>query len=270
MSWLSKSTEHVKNWTNAYHKQREFDAALKRDRVRTFNFWNGIGKHWASSGPSIYVPDTVVPAFQNFLSSLEVPLANNPDSALVGLPLLQLYFGYSGRVGITTTKWDAEHKMLALALNAGLPVTSQMCELFVGCCELQTEFLNLSMTGNNRNDDRFITKSIKQVGHTYPLAQNLGQVRIRKLLLSDSLARRPGELSDKFLAGAQLLEVFGADWTQVSSGKTWGARLFEQLGHPEELKKYSVPAVEVDVNEIIAQKKRDKKVAFSNTPRLKL
>lgn len=270
MTWLSNSIEHIKDWAEAHKKQRAFEAALKRDRVRTFNFWNGIGEHWAGSALSLYVPDTVVPAFQNFLNSLEVPLANNPDSALVGLPLLQVYFGYSGMAGIATRKWDAEHKLLALALNAGLPVTPQMCELFVGCCELQTEFLNLSVTENN-GDGGFITKSLKQVGHAYPLAQNLRHVRMRKVLISGSLARRPGELSDKFLAGAQLLEVFGANWNQTSSdGKTLGARLFEQLGQPEDLKKYSAPAVEVNVDEIIAQKKRDKKVEFSNAPRLKL
>lgn len=280
MSWLSQSVERIKEWSEAYQKQRAFEAALKRDRERNAEFWATIGTHLGSEHRTT-LNDQVVPVFQEFLSQLEVPLKDNPDSALLGSPLLQLYFGYSGFNGITglkemsvVHKWDAEHKILALALNAGLPVSPGLAEMFVSCCEHQTEFLNPTLMGRGENKSRFIVVPNKSPGHVYPRVMSLPQVHLRKLFSNapqnETCARTIGTHSDKFLAGAQLLEVFGANWNQVSSGKTLGARLFEQLGKPEEFKKYSSPALEVNVDEIIAQKKRDKKVEFSNNPRLKL
>lgn len=278
MSWLSQHLEHVKKWTNAYQQQRVFEAALKRDRVRNAEFWANIGEH-LSSGPSTTLNNNVVEAFHDFLSTLEVPLKDNPDSALLGSPLLQLYFGYSGLNGMKDMKfvykWDVEHKILALALNAGLPVTPGLSTMFVSCCEHQTEFMNLSLTGDGKRKSKFISMPDKRPAHTYPHALNLPQVYLRKLFSNNPKQERClrpiGALSDKFLAGAQLLEVFGADWNQSpNGGKTLGARLFEQLGKPEEFEKYSSPELEVNVEDIIAQKKRDKKVEISNSPRLKL
>lgn len=280
MSWLLKSTDHVKKWTNAYQKQRAFEAALKRDRVRNEAFWTTLGQHLGSEHQTS-LSDKFIPIFQELLSRFEVPLKDNPDSALLGSPLLQLYFGYCGFKGFTgltemkvLRKWDVEHKMLALALNAGLPVTSGLSEMFVSCCEHKTEFLNPSIIGRN-NKSSFIVMPNKRPGHVYPHALKLPQVYLHKLFSNkpkhESCLRNIGEFSDKFLAGAQLLEVFGANWNQTSSdGKTRGGRLFAQLGQPEELKKYATSIVEVDVDEIIAQKKRDKKVEFSNSPRFKL
>lgn len=278
MTWLSNSIEHIKDWTETYKKQRLFEAALKRDRVRNKKFWDNIGEHM-NSDHSTVLSSKVVPAFQEFLSTLEVPLKDNPDSALVGSPLLQLYFGYSGLNGMTNMKfvhtWEAEHKILALALNAGLPVTPGLSAMFVSCCEHQTEFMNLSLNSQGKDKTDFVCVPDKRPGHNYPHALQLPQVFMRKLFSNrpkqEKCLRPIGQQREKLLAGAQLLEVFGASWNQTSLGnKTLGARLFQQLGQPEELKKYSVPAVEVNVDEIIAQKKRDKKVEFSNTPRIKL
>ncbi len=166
-------------------------------------------------------------------------------------------------------KWDAEHKILALALNAGLPVTPGFSEMFVSCCEHKTEFLNANLMPKGE-----VVVPHKRPGHIYPHVLKLPQVYLRKVFSNNSeqekCLRPIAQLSDKFLAGAQLLEVFGANWNQTSSGKTLGARLFDQLGQPEEFRKYATIAVDIDVNEIIAQKKRDKQVEFSNTPRLKL
>lgn len=275
MSWLSQSVERIQKWTEAYQKQRGFEAALKRDRARNAKFWDTIGSHLGPQHQTT-LSDKVIPVFQEFLSQLEVPLKDNPDSAFFGSPLLQLYFGYSGLCGMRDMKfvhkWDAEHKMLALALNAGLPVTPGLSEMFVSCCEHQTEFMNLSLNSNEKTT--FISVPNKRPGHVYPHALKLRQVYLRKLFSNnpkhEQCLRPIGQLKDKFLAGAQLLEVFGANWNQTSSGKTLGARLFDQLGQPEEFKKYAIIATDIDVNEIIAQKKRDKKVEFSNIPRLKL
>ena len=281
MTWLSNSIEHIKEWTVAYKKQRAFEAALKRDRERNAEFWATIGTHLGSEHQTT-LSNRVIPVFQEFLSQLEVPLKDNPDSALLGSPLLQLYFGYSGFNGITglkemsvVHKWDTEQKILALALNAGLPVTPGLSEMFVGCCEHKTEFLNANLMGRGGNKSRFIVVPNKRPGHVYPRVMSLPQVYLRQLFSNasqqETCARAIGAHRDKFLAGAQLLEAFGANWKQISSeGKTLGGRLFEQLGQPEELKKYATSIVEVDVDEIIAQKKRDKKVEFSNNPRLKL
>lgn len=281
MTWFPTSVQRIKDWTQTYQQQRALEAALKRDRERNAQFWSTIGTHLGSEHQTT-LSDRVVPVFQDFLSQLEVPLKDNPDSALLGAPLLQLYFGYSGFNGFTglkemkvVHKWDAEHKILALALNAGLPVTPGLSEMFVGCCEHQTEFLNANLMGKGGTISRFIVVPKKHPGHVYPQVMSLPQVYLRKLFSknpqNEKCSRSIGVLSDKFLAGAQLLEVFGANWNQKSSdGKTLGARLFEQLGQPDEFKKYATLTAEVDVDEIIAQKKRDKKVEFSNTPKLKL
>lgn len=280
MTWLSNSIEHIKEWTTAYKKQRAFEAALKRDRGRNKKFWDNIGDHMHADHSTV-LSSKVVLAFQEFLSTLEVPLKDNPDSALVGSPLLQLYFGYSGFSGLNAKDmksvytWDAEQKILALALNAGLPVTPGLSAMFVSCCEHQTEFMNLSLNSQVKGKTDFVCVPDKRPGHNYPHALHLPQVFMRKLFSNhpkqEKCLRPVGQQRDKLLAGVHLLEVFGANWNQTSSGnKTLGARLFQQLGQPEELKKYSVPAVEVNVDEIIAQKKRDKKVEFSNTPRIKL
>jgi len=276
MTWFPTSVQRIKDWTQTYQQQRAFEAALKRDRVRNANFWATIGTHLGSEYQTT-LSDKVIPAFQEFLSELEVPLKDNPDSALLGSPLLQLYFGYSGFNGITglkemtvSHKWDAEHKILALALNAGLPVTPGLSEMFVSCCEHKTEFLNANLMPKGE-----VVVSDKRPGHIYPHVLKLPQVYLRKVFSNnpkqEKCLRSIGQLSDKFLAGVRLLEVFGANWNQKSSdGKTLGARLFAQLGQPDEFKKYATLTAEVDVDEIIAQKKRDKKVEFSNTPKLKL
>lgn len=277
MNWIAASVERIKGWTDAHQKQRAFEAALKRDRARNQKFWANIGEHM-NADHSTVLSSKVVPAFQEFLSTLEVPLKDNPDSALVGSPLLQLYFGYSGFNGMKemkfVTSWETEHKILALALNAGLPVTPGLSAMFVSCCEHQTEFMNLNFNSRGNNKTHFIRVPDKRPGQEYPHALQLPQVNIRKLFShqpkQEKCLRPIGQLRDKFLAGAQLLEVFGANWNQTSGGNTLGGRLFTQLGQPEELKKYSSPTVEVNVDEIVAQKKRDKKVEFSNSPKLKL
>ena len=279
MSWLSDRIEQMKTVAAEHQQRRERAAALKRDRMRNVAFWGDIATHMGNtSGAQTYIPDDVIAPFQHFLSTLEVPLSENPDSALFGLPVLQMYFGYSGLTGINkemqfVSKWDNEHKMLALVLNAGLPVVPQMSQLFVECCEHNTEFLNLNFNKASSKASPSIKIPKERIGHGYPAATDLRQVRFRKhFLRNDSIVRKKGQYSEKFAAGAKLLEVFGANWSQVSAdGSILGARLYAQFNDPDnDFKKYAMFHKDVDVDEIIAQKKRDKIVEFSTKPKIKI
>lgn len=272
MNWLRQHLDALTHNTPDKREQAERVARLKRDRKNIAAFWNSVAKNLKDdtrdfSGMRTYLTRGVAEDLKAFLPCLEIGLAETPDPVVMGVPLMQVYFTHTQAFDVLIDRrlvfpWREEHKMLAVALEGGLQVTPQLCEFFVGCCEQNTG-LSIRLSG--------IPTPKAGAGHDYPDVNTLSSVRMAKQFNSP---RPAGELSDKFVAGAQLLEVFGADWTHVSSnGLRLGERLYTCLGapHRQAFAQYAPLSSEtIDVGQIVAERMRANSVERSNAPRLKL
>lgn len=245
MAWLSSKIEQFKQNASARRNKSEHERAVVRTQTQIHEFWKQTifdaeqhtsNYHWKQ------FLEALPHKLQDFLGTLEVPLKHYPRAEEVGLPLLQFYF-------LSSSNPQVEHALLAVGLEAGLPVTPQLCAFFVGACAM-------APVGNIRNchvevPHKFLRCEYPEANKLLPFAYAV-QYRQR-----DNPA---WPFSEKYVQGAKLLEAFGANWrTTNSNGVPLGHELHACLhpNHRAHFEKFVHTPTRIDVNAIVDKRKAE-------------
>ena len=242
MAWLSDKIQHVKHQAAERQRKIAFEQAVGRSQNQIHAFWKGVIEEINARPDSCRIPDKFPHQLQAFLATLEVPLEDYPRAEEVGLPVLQLYFLSLGNTPV-------EHSVLAVALEAGLPVTPQLCTLFAQACAM-------APVGNFRSNGLHIPPKFFKC--EYPEAKDV--LAFAYAVQYRDWKNQTWPYSDKYAQGAKLLEAFGADWNAcdtngVPAGQVLHACLNEQ--HRAAFAKYVRTTPGIDVNAIVDKRKAE-------------
>lgn len=250
--WFSKTIEEFKHHAHERRDKKEHAQAVVRTQNQIHNFWKDVISNIEQRPISCRLPENIPHQLQDFLADLDVPLEQYPRAEEIGLPVLQLYFLSRGDV-------QAEHSLLAVALEAGLPVTPQLCQFFVDACAL-------APVGNLRSCGLYVPPRFLK--SEYTKAENLAPFVYTVQYRQQENPTWPH--SEKYAAGAKLLEAFGADWRTVNShGVSLGQQLHVCLNHEQRtaFAKYVATTPTIDVDAIVEKHKAEQQ---SRIPRMKI
>lgn len=243
MAWLSNKIQDLKNQAAERRNANEHAHAVARTQNQIHNFWNQVLENIGNRPESCQLPENLPHQLKAFLATLEVPLEQYPRAAEIGLPMLQLYF-------FSMRNTPVEHSLLAVALEAGLPVTPQLCQFFAQACAM-------APVGNIRRCGVEVPPKIFK-NCDYPQAKDL-------LPFAYAVQYRDWENpawphSEKYALGAKLLETFGANWNatdfnNVPLGQILHACLNEQ--HRTAFEKYVRSTPLIDVAAIVDKRKAE-------------
>lgn len=243
MAWLSKKIQDLKNQAAERRNANEHAHAVARTQNQIHNFWNQVLENIGNRPESCQLPENLPHQLKAFLATLEVPLEQYPRAAEIGLPMLQLYF-------FSMRNPQVEHSLLAVALEAGLPVTPQLCEFFAQSCVM-------APVGHVRSCGLEVPhRFLKRCEYPNPKQVSSFAAAVQYRVLKDPTWTH----SEKYAQGAKLLEAFGADWrTQNSEGVPLGQQLHACLNEQQRtaFEKYVRTTPLIDVAAIVDKRKAE-------------